>query len=58
MGRKKNKKTIKVKGKQPKKRNLIALAAITRKGAGAHEKKGYSRKVKHKNKESCKDGKT
>ncbi len=39
--------------KKPKQRNLIVLGLIERKGAGAgyHSKRGYSRKVKHKNKD-------
>ena len=39
--------------KKPKQRNLIVLGLIERRGSGAgyHSKRGYSRKVKHKNKD-------
>ena len=44
---KKNKKL-----KLPKTRNMVVVGLIDRAGAGAgfHSKRGYSRKVKHKNK--------
>ena len=44
---KKNKKL-----KLPKARNMVVVGLIERAGAGAgfHSKRGYSRKVKHKNK--------
>ena len=37
--------------KKPKQRNMVVLGLIERAGAGAgpHTKRGYSRKVKHKN---------
>lgn len=40
--------------KKPKQRNLIVVGLIERGGAGAgpHSKRGYSRKVKHKNKDA------
>lgn len=44
---KKNKK----KDASPKQRNWIAVHAFQRNGAGPHDSKKYSRKIKHKNKE-------
>jgi len=43
---------MKKNNKAPKKRNMIVVALIQRKGAGAgfHTKRGYTRKVKHKGK--------
>lgn len=43
----------KAKIKKPKQRNMVVVGLIERKGAGAgfHSKRGYSRKVKHKNKQ-------
>ena len=45
------KKKQKIKVKKPKSRNMVVLGLIERAGAGAgpHSKRGYSRKVKHKN---------
>ena len=52
MRAKKNKKL-----KVPKARNMVVVGLIERAGAGAgfHSKRGYSRKVKHKNKSSWED---
>jgi hypothetical protein len=47
---KKNKQKSKKKSNIPKKRNWIAVHAFQRSGAGPHESKKYSRKIKHKNK--------